>query len=493
MEKQNNTLYLECNSGISGDMTVAALLDLGADREVLKNALKSISVHGFRIKISRVKKAGLDVCDFRVILDEAHENHDHDMAYLFGGEHGDDHAHHYEEGHEHYHEERHEHRGLPEILQIIEQADMTEGAKEIAVRIFKILAKAEAKAHGLPENEVHFHEVGAVDSIVDIISAAVCMDNLGITQCIVPGLCEGTGTIRCQHGIMSVPVPAVLNIVQEYQLKLSMTDIKGELVTPTGVAIVAAVKTADKLPKRFRVIKTGMGAGKREYERPSILRAMLIKESEEATGIEKTDKDYVNENKETDTVKINDGSVENVKYESSRDGKDVIYKLETNIDDCSGEVLGYVLERLMDSGAKDAHYLPVYMKKNRPAYQLEVICEEEQIPIMEHIIFTETTTIGIRRVRMERSVLPRRSREVLTELGNAMVKECRLPGSGEVRYYPEYDSVLSLCETSGKPFREVYRLIVEKCKKREPGSSGKTAVKGIRVRKFWKKKYEDIR
>lgn len=504
MKKQDNILYLECNSGISGDMTVAALLDLGADREALKKALRSLPVSGFRVRISRVKKAGLDVCDFHVILDEEHENHDHDMAYLFGKEHGGEHSHGGERGGHPGMEKgcphHHEHRNLPEILHIIAHTDMTERAKETAKRIFEILAAAEAKAHGVPEEEVHFHEVGAVDSIVDIISVAVCLDDLDVTECIVPALCEGTGTIRCQHGILSVPVPAVLNIVEAHGLKLSMTDCKGELVTPTGAAIAAAVKTADKLPKQFRVIKTGMGGGKREYDRPGILRAMLIEKSDEVTGVEKADGSRENGNRETDTVNMNDGSVENRKYMSNRgdkdvnakdvnakdvNAKDVIYKLETDIDDCSGEVLGYVLDRLFEAGARDAHYLPVYMKKNRPAYQLDVICAEEQIPALERIIFTETTTIGIRRIRMERSVLPRRNAEILTELGNAKVKECRLPDQGGTRYYPEYDSVVHLCKASGKSFREVYRLIVEQCKKSGPAGREKAAARGIRVRKFW--------
>lgn len=505
METKKNMLYLECNSGISGDMTVAALLDLGADRNVLKEALKSIPVRGFRIKISRVKKVGLDVCDFHVILDEEHENHDHDMEYLFGEDHGGAHRGenhhgaeeqhgetkrhdgyslrgerqcrgeelhgedgHHDDGHEHHHH-AHAHRSLPEILHIIEHTDMTKRAKETAKHIFEILAEAEAKAHGVPENEVHFHEVGAVDSIVDIISAAVCLDDLGVTECIVSPLGEGTGMIRCQHGIMSVPVPAVLNIVSAHDLELSMTDQKGELVTPTGAAIAAAVRTRQNLPGRFRVVGTGMGGGKREYERPSILRAMLIEEL-------------------SDTVNENDNAVEN---RENGPGADVIYKLETNIDDCSGEALGYVMDRLLEAGARDVFYTPVYMKKNRPAYQLNVICREAQMSRLEHIIFRETTTIGIRHQKMERTVLPRRSLEVLTELGNASVKECRLPEHGGVRYYPEYDSVAELCRSSGKSFREVYQLITEQCREIKPDHVRKTA-KGLKVRKFWKRKYEDL-
>lgn len=471
MEREGKTLYLECNSGISGDMTVAALLDLGADLAVLEKVLSSLPVSGFRTEVSRVKKAGLDVCDFRVILDEAHENHDHDMAYLFGEGHGHEHEHRHSHGHGHEHEHGHEHRTLPEILEILGQGEMTEGARKIAERTFRILAQAEAKAHGVPESEVHFHEVGAVDSIVDIVSAAVCLDDLGVTECIVPVLCEGRGMVRCQHGIMSIPVPAVLNIVQEYGLKLSVTDIRGELVTPTGAAIVAAVRTADRLPKLFRVERIGMGGGKREYERPSILRGMLIEElgdtvnpeGKDAEG-EKRETERKDDHKETDRVNRNDRNVEN---RGENGDTDVIYKLEANVDDCSGEALGYAMERLFEAGALDVHYMPVFMKKSRPAWQLNVLCREEMIPVLERIIFRETTTIGIRRQRMERTVLRRRSLEVLTELGNALVKECVLPEGDGVRYYPEYESVAKLSRASGRPFGEVYRVIREQCKAEE--------------------------
>ena len=264
--KSGNILYLECYSGISGDMTVGALLDLGADRELLENQLHTLPVQGFRIEIDRVKKSGLDACDFRVILDEEHENHDHDMKYLYGHEHmhgeghGHEHSHTHEEGHEHEHSHTHEHRGLPEIKSIILHSGLTERAKEIAVEIFTVLAEAEAKAHGTTMEEVHFHEVGAVDSIVDIVAAAVCLDNLNITEVIVPELYEGRGTIRCQHGVIPVPVPAVVNIVGEHGISLHMTNTEAELVTPTGAAIVAAVRTSDKLPGRYQIRRTGMGA-----------------------------------------------------------------------------------------------------------------------------------------------------------------------------------------------------------------------------------------
>lgn len=280
----NSKLYLECYSGISGDMVVAALLDLGANQEVLNKALESLPIHGFQTKISRVSKSGLDVCDFNVILDSKHDNHDHDMKYLHGENHEHNHQHghvngtehHHNHGHEHNTEHPHEHRGLSEILDIIEKADLTNHAKELAVRIFTILAEAEAKAHGVEINQVHFHEVGGVDSIVDIVSAAVCLDNLGIEDVIIPVLYEGIGFIRCQHGIIPVPVPAVSNIAVKNGLVLHVTETEGEFVTPTGAAIAAAIKTSNKLPEKFSIQKIGIGAGKRNYERPSILRAMLV-------------------------------------------------------------------------------------------------------------------------------------------------------------------------------------------------------------------------
>ncbi len=301
----SHTMYLECYSGISGDMLAAALLDLGADWQVLEEVLNSLPVSGFQAKVSRVMKSGIDACDFNVILSEQ-DNHDHDMKYLYGHLHGEysvneghahEHSHHHggeqhsheHAGHEHPHHQDgeghthaahpgHVHRGMREIKDIIGQGKMTEGARALALKIFGVLAEAESKAHHVPVEEVHFHEVGALDSIVDIVSIAVCLDNLGVTKVIVPELWEGKGTVRCQHGILPVPVPAVCNIMETYGLPLKITDIMGELVTPTGAAAVAAIKTGDRLPEHFVIQKTGLGAGKRQYACPGILRAMLIEE-----------------------------------------------------------------------------------------------------------------------------------------------------------------------------------------------------------------------
>lgn len=258
------SLYLECYSGISGDMAVASMLDLGADEKGLISALNSIDAKGFDIKISRVQKSGIDCCDFDVILDAHHENHDHDMEYLYGNK--------VEEHHHH-----HEHRGFNDIKTIIDNTSLTDNAKNIAIKIFEIIARAEAKAHNKPFDEVHFHEVGAIDSIVDIVAFAYCFDNLGIDDVIVPFLCEGWGSVRCQHGILPVPVPAVSNIALEQDIALRITDIKGELVTPTGAAIVGAIRTSNTLPECYNIKKIGFGAGKRVYDGASgIVRAMII-------------------------------------------------------------------------------------------------------------------------------------------------------------------------------------------------------------------------
>lgn len=436
-----NKLYLECYSGISGDMTVGALLDLGADKIVLENALNSLPIDGFEIKISRVSKSGLDACDFDVRLDE--DNHDHDMKYLHGEghihvqhhhNHGEEdfheHIHHYEDinhtySHEHHHGHGHSHRNLSQILDMIDHAEITKNAKNIASDIFTILAKAEAKAHGVSIEEVHFHEVGAVDSIVDIVAVAVCIDNLNINEVIVSPLYEGTGFIRCQHGVIPVPVPAVCEIVRDNDIDLKITNYEGEFVTPTGAAIVAAIKTSDKLPDKFKIEKIGIGAGKREYEKAGILRSMLIKDI------------------------------------SSKSHS--IYKLESNIDDCSGEALGYVVEKLLSEGARDVHFIPVFMKKNRPAYQLNVICREEDIEKFEQIIFEETTTIGIRKQKIEMTMLKTELKIIDTSLGKAQVKICDL--KNEKRIYPEYNSIVEICKKSGKSYQEIYQFIINEYKK----------------------------
>jgi len=462
-------LYLECNYGISGDMAVAALLDAGADRTALEKVLASIPAKGFKTEIKRVEKNGVSCLDFNVILDSEHENHDHDMNYLFGHEHTEheelghchehcEHSHglsyHHSESEEHSHSaqheshhhgehdeqvhceqvHQHEHRNLHDVLEIIDKTEMAENARKLAHKIFEIIAKAESKAHSKPVEEVHFHEVGAIDSIVDVIALSVCFDSLHVEKVFVPFLCEGTGTVRCQHGILPVPVPAVANIVQDFSIPLKIIGERGEFVTPTGAAFVAAVATDFTLPKNFVLKKIGMGAGKRNYSVPNIVRTMLV-ETEE-----------INPENQTSSALC-----------------DKIIKLETNIDDSTGEALGFVMDELFASGALDVQYLPCFMKKNRPAWLLVVLCKVEDAAKMEKIIFTHTTTIGIRRAEMERTCLARSecSVEVFGEKADVKIVDVY----GEKRFYPEYESVSRIARKTKKPFSEVYNKIVSECEK----------------------------
>ena len=424
-------LYLECNSGLSGDMTVGALLDLGADRQVLENALESLGVDGYHLHFGRKVVCGLDAFDFDVHLEADGYGHSHAHthrredayervdSYEHSEVHEHCHGHKHERSHEHEdgHSHSHTHRNLHDIYHIIDHLDSNERVKEMARTMFRIVAEAESKAHGLPVEQVHFHEVGAIDSIVDIISVAVCMDNLGVEDVVVSALSEGHGHVRCQHGVLPVPVPATAN-----GLKLHFTDNDGEMVTPTGAAIAAALRTKDRLPASCRLLKIGMGAGNKVFKQANVLRAMLL--------------------------------------ENSQDEDHTMWVLETNLDDCTGEMLGLTMEMLLDAGAADVWYTPIHMKKNRPAYMMSVLCRESSIEAMEEIILTQTTTIGIRRYPTERTVLERSEIQVETSYGPADVKMCAY--KGRKFFYPEYESIRRICMEQGADFQTAYHQVRRK-------------------------------
>lgn len=419
-------LYIECYSGISGDMTVASLLDLGADEKILMNALNSLNVDGFRIEIGRTKKCGIDACDFNVILDcdeYSHETSEHIHFNEDDNHHHEHlHSHEYEHSHNHeYHEKndhKHEHRNIINIYKTIDDSGLTMRAKDISKKIFDVVAVAESKAHGIDVDKVHFHEVGAIDSIIDIVATAVCIDSLNIDDVYISNIYEGSGHVKCQHGIMPVPVPAVINIVSEHSLHIRITDIKGELVTPTGAAIAAALKTKDKLPDEYIIKKIGVGAGKKDFKNANILRTYLIETS------------------------------------SSNNSKDEVWVLETNIDDTTGENLAYTMEKLFENGAFDVFFTPIYMKKNRPAQLLSVICEEKLVNEMESIIFKNTNTIGIRKYNTKRTVLSREIRNIETKYGFVKVKFCTY--DGHEYCYPEYEDIRTICNKTGLSYKEVY-------------------------------------
>lgn len=400
------TLYLECYSGISEDMAAAALLDLGAEQTVMKAALASLPVGGFRTEITRVRKSGVDVCNFQVILDEEHENHAHDEENI------------------------HKYWEYKEINRIFTDSDMTKRAMKTALHIFDVLAEAKAKVDGVPKEQTRFQEM---DSIVYIAAVAICLDNLDITEVIVPELYEGKGAVRCCQGMLPVPVPEVVHIVQQNRIPLKITEFEGGLVTPAGAAVAAALRTSGQLPENLVIQKTGMGAGKKNHNCPGILRAMVLREK--------------------------------TKRQENLQGRDRIWHLETNIDDCTGEELGNVMKLLFEAGARDVYYTPIYMKKNRPAYELSVICTEDTRNILENIIFEETTTIGIRRTEMERTVLKREIHLLEAEGFPVKAKICTLP-DGSRRCYPEHDSAAALAADRRISYREAWQKIRECWKKK---------------------------
>lgn len=400
------TLYLECYSGISEDMAAAALLDLGAEQTVMEAALASLPVGGFRTEITRVRKSGVDACNFQVILDEEHKNHAHDEENI------------------------HKYWEYKEINRIFTDSDMTERAMKTALHIFDVLAEAKAKVYGVPKEQTRFQET---DSIVYIAAVAICLDNLDITEVIVPELYEGKGAVRCCQGMLPVPVPEVVHIVQQNRIPLKITEFEGGLVTPAGAAVAAALRTSGQLPENLVIQKTGMGAGKKNHNCPGILRAMVLREK--------------------------------TKRQENLQGRDRIWHLETNIDDCTGEELGNVMKLLFEAGAKDVYYTPIYMKKNRPAYELSVICTEETRNILENIIFEETTTIGIRRTEMERTVLKREIHLLEAEGFPVKAKICTLP-DGSRRCYPEHDSAAALAADRRISYREAWQKIRECWKKK---------------------------
>ena len=391
---------------------------------------------GYHLHFGRKVVCGLDAFDFDVHLEADGYGHSHAHthrredayervdSYEHSEVHEHCHGHKHERSHEHEdgHSHSHTHRNLHDIYHIIDHLDSNERVKEMARTMFRIVAEAESKAHGLPVEQVHFHEVGAIDSIVDIISVAVCMDNLGVEDVVVSALSEGHGHVRCQHGVLPVPVPATANIASSYGLKLHFTDNDGEMVTPTGAAIAAALRTKDRLPASCRLLKIGMGAGNKVFKQANVLRAMLL--------------------------------------ENSQDEDHTMWVLETNLDDCTGEMLGLTMEMLLDAGAADVWYTPIHMKKNRPAYMMSVLCRESSIEAMEEIILTQTTTIGIRRYPTERTVLERSEIQVETSYGPADVKVCAY--KGRKFFYPEYESIRRICMEQGADFQTAYHQVRRK-------------------------------
>ena len=442
------TLYLDIFSGIAGDMFIAALLDLGVDAAKLERELKKLKLDGYHLHISRGQKSAIAGVKFDV-----HLAHDHDHQHDHAHEHSHDAGHHHEHGHGHLHlrslkfsatpDAPHEHhhegqRNFSEIKKLIADSKLSAWVKQKSIAVFARIAEAEGKIHGLPPNEVHFHEVGAVDSIVDIVGAAIALELLGKPRVFASPVVEGTGWIQCAHGRFPVPAPATLAILGARKIPVSQCDEPHELVTPTGAALLAEFVESFGAMENLVAEKIGFGLGTRENKtRPNVLRAVLgtaisnrKSQISNSAGARKppTDLDW-----ETDRVAV----------------------LETNLDDCSGEILGAFVETALNAGALDVFYTPIQMKKNRPAVLLTVLCAEADADKFSEMILRETTAFGVRKTIAERRKLRREFAEVATSFGKVTVKIGRLGGK-VVQAAPEFDSVKKVAAKAGVPVKEVF-------------------------------------
>lgn len=391
-------LYFDCSSGISGNMTLGALLELCDDPHYLENELKKLNIDGYHLHISKTKKNGITGTYVDVHLE--HENH---------------HEHHHHE--EHHHSHHHEHRNLFDIQKIIDESDLSLETKNLAKRIFMRVAEAESKVHNESLENVHFHEVGAIDSIVDIVGTAILITYINPDKIYSSIVNDGYGFIECAHGKIGVPVPATSEIFAHSHVLSRQIDIDTELVTPTGAAIIAELAESFGPMPTLDVKKIGWGCGSKDLMIPNVLKVSL--------GI-----------KENDT--------------------DDIIAMETNIDDCSSELLSFTMEQLLKNQALDVFFTPIYMKKNRPAYCLTVLCHEEHMKNLQNIIFKNTTTIGIRYHYEKRTILNRKQIEIETQFGKLKAKQVSI--NGENIIYPEYEELKKIAIENNIPLKKLYSM-----------------------------------
>src|ERR1017187_7350627 len=426
-------LYLDLFSGIAGDMFIAALLDLGVDAAKLERELKKLKLDGYHLHISRQQKSAIAGVKFDVHL--AHE-HDHDHAHDRRHEHDHGHHHHsHEHPHEHEHQHDHAHddqRNFAEIKQIISRSKLSAWVKQKSIAVFQRIADAEGKIHGLPPNEVHFHEVGAVDSIVDIVGAAIALEMLGKPRVFASPVVEGTGWIDCAHGRFPVPAPATLAILGARGIGVTQCDEPHELVTPTGAALLAELVESFGAMENLVAEKIGFGLGTRDnVTRPNVLRAVL------GTG----DKYRVTSDTKHAATEILSPVTchpSHLDWEADR-----VAVLETNLDDCAGEILGAFVETALAAGALDVFHTPIQMKKNRPGVLLTLLCAENDADKFSELILRETTAFGVRKTIAERRKLRREFAEVKTAFGKVTVKIGKL-GGRVVQAAPEFESAKKL-------------------------------------------------
>jgi uncharacterized protein (TIGR00299 family) protein len=410
-------LYFDCFSGISGDMTLSAFIDLGVKPEQLVGELKKLPLEGWELRVSDVSKHGIKAKHVDVIT--AEKSHEHKRLHQFHRPHS------------------HEHRTMADITALIAKSGITVKAKDLSEKIFMRLAVAEAKVHDTTPDKVHFHEVGAVDSIIDIVGAAVCIDMLAPDKIYASLLHDGYGFVNCQHGKIPVPTPAVVEVLAARKVGIKQLDIKGEMITPTGAAIVAELAENFGLMPEMKILKTGYGAGTKEFPVPNLLR-LFMGEADEYSG------------HNVASAVITCGETSHNRQGSHNHPCTVI---ETNIDDTTPEILGYVMERLFEAGARDVFFTPIYMKKCRPATRINVLCDAANTPAVEQILFTETSTIGVRKYQAERTCLPRRAVTVATPYGEVQAKESVYGNTRRISI--EFDDARRLAKEKDIPLKEI--------------------------------------
>jgi pyridinium-3,5-bisthiocarboxylic acid mononucleotide nickel chelatase len=388
------TLYLDCFAGASGDMLVGAMLDCGLDFELLRGELLKLGVEGYELSLRRVDRSGISAAKFDVHL--ACEPHSHE--------------HHHSHEHPHGHNPQSHHRSLSEIRQVISSSNLSEQVKGHAQAIFQRIGEAESKIHDIPVEAVHFHEVGAIDSIVDIVGACIAFDAMKIERIISSPLHVGSGTFQCAHGTYPVPGPATTELLKG--VPVYSKDVEGELVTPTGAAIISTLAESYGLMPMMRIEKVGYGAGTRDYPKfPNALRAIIGELEEDA-------------DRTPTTVTV----------------------IEANIDDLNPQVFGYLMEKALAAGALDIFYTPAQMKKNRPGVLLTLLCEPADRERMCDLIFRETTTLGVRYRNEQREILTREFVTVETEYGPIRIKISRAKDGQVMNASPEFEDCRSAAE-----------------------------------------------
>jgi len=381
---EERILYFDCFSGISGDMTIAALLDLGIDHKEFMDELEKINISGYAVEVNNGLKNGISGTDFNVTIDHKHDHH---------------------------------HRNLNDIKKIIHDSELNNKVKNISENIFTVLAEAESKVHNKTVDEIHFHEVGAIDSIVDIIGTAICIDILSPDRILSSPLHLGSGFVKCAHGTLPVPAPATMELLSD--IPVYSTGIKSELVTPTGAAIIKVLCDDFVSLPALTIEKSGYGLGKRELEIPNLLRV----------------------------IKGCMGSVRS------------LVMLETNIDNMSPEIYSHLMPVLFDAGARDVFITNIVMKKNRPGIKLSVLCDHGMVQGIEDLIFKETTTLGIRKYKVERQELEREFREIETRFGPVKVKFAYKDGQ-VLKYAPEYEDCKKIAEQNNMPVKDVFQEVI---------------------------------